>query len=266
MQNLIVFPEGCARARFLERRKRFTVVCEGRGQHAGQTLLAHTNNTGSMLGLLRPGAEVLLSPAQNPDRKLRWTWELVRHQDFWVGINTQTPNRMLRLAWEAGLLHEAEGYAGFRAEAKIGESRLDGLFVRGRGSGSGRGGLSGAKPRKAGLDPADYAPEDQLWVECKNVTMVEDEVALFPDAVTERGQKHLRELMALARTGARVALFFLIQRPDGKCFGPADMIDPAYAELLYRALDAGVEAWPYEAVVTPSGIGLGRRLGLAGLS
>ncbi|WP_022662260.1 DNA/RNA nuclease SfsA [Paucidesulfovibrio longus] len=242
------------------------MVCEGLDRQVGETLLAHTNNTGSMLGLLRPGAEVLLSPARNPDRKLRWTWELVRHQGFWVGINTQTPNRMLRLAWEAGLLPEAEGYDGFRAEAKVGESRLDGLFVRGAGGGSGvgpgRGALSGRKSRKAGLEPTDFAPEDQLWVECKNVTMVEDEVALFPDAVTERGQKHLRELMALARTGARVALFFLVQRPDGKCFGPADMIDPAYAELLYRALDAGVEAWPYEAVATPRGIGLGRRLGV----
>lgn len=253
MTELITFPSGCARARFVTRQKRFTVICEGLGEHAGQELRAHTNNTGSMLGLLRPGAEVLLSPAQNPERKLRWTWELVRHQGFWVGINTQTPNRMLRLAWESGVLPEVGEYAGFRAEAKIGDSRLDGLFVRGTGSDAVR------------IEAELFAPEDRLWVECKNVTLVEDEVALFPDAVTERGQKHLRELMALAKTGARVALLFLIQRPDAKCFGPADMIDPGYAELLWQALDAGVEAWPYEAVVSERGISLGRRMGMTSL-
>lgn len=254
MRHLIEFPEGCARARFVERRKRFTVVCEGLDEHAGETLLAHTNNTGSMLGLLRPGEEVLLSPAANPERKLRWTWELVRHQDFWVGINTQTPNRMLRLAWEAGLLPETAGYDGFRPEAKTGQSRLDGLFVRG---------AQRAVRAKERIEAGDYPPGDRLWVECKNVTLVEDEVALFPDAATERGQKHLRELMSLAKTGARVALFFLIQRPDGRCFGPADPIDPVYAELFWRALDAGVEVWPYEAVVAERGIGIGRRLGVA---
>ncbi|MGE4292463.1 MAG: DNA/RNA nuclease SfsA [Desulfovibrio sp.] len=270
MKELIEFPEGSVRARFVERRKRFTVVCEGLDENAGKTLLAHTNNTGSMLGLLRPGAEVLLSPAQNPDRKLRWTWELVRHQGFWVGINTQTPNRILRLAWEAGLLPEAADYDGFRAEAKIGQSRLDGLFVRkpteatttGVGTAAGTGATNGPGHTKGAIEADEYPARDRLWVECKNVTMVEDEVALFPDAVTERGQKHLRELMSLAKTGARVALFFLVQRPDAHCFGPADMIDPAYAELLWQALDAGVEAWPYEAVVGESGIGIGRRLGV----
>ncbi|MEF2143913.1 MAG: DNA/RNA nuclease SfsA [Desulfovibrionaceae bacterium] len=254
MTELIVFPEGCVRARFVRREKRFTVICEGLDTQEGQLFRAHTNNTGSMLGLLRPGAEMLLSPAPGPERKLRWTWELVRHQGFWVGINTQTPNRMLRLAWQAGLLPEVEGYAGFRAEANVGQSRLDGLFVRGATKGAGGAGRDGR------VEAGDVAPADRLWVECKNVTLSEDGVALFPDAVTERGQKHLRELMALASTGARVALFFLIQRPDATCFGPADMIDPAYADFYWQALDAGVEAWPYLAIVGETGIGLGARL------
>jgi sugar fermentation stimulation protein A len=140
---------------------------------------------------------------------------------------------MLRKAWETGAIPEMVGYKHFKSEAKVGDSRLDAY-------------LSGT--------PGD------LWVECKNVTMVEDGVACFPDAVTERGQKHLRELMALAKSGARVALFFLIQRPDGECFGPADFIDPVYAELFYEALDQGVEAWPYVADVDAEGISLGRRL------
>jgi len=140
---------------------------------------------------------------------------------------------MLRRAWETRALPELDDYDTFRAEAKTGDSRLD-----------------------ARLD----GPRGTLWVECKNVTLVEDEVACFPDAVTGRGQKHLRELMALAATGARVALFFLVQRTDGRCFGPADVVDPVYADLFYEALDRGVEAWPCVAQVDETGVSLADRL------
>ncbi|MEZ7197604.1 DNA/RNA nuclease SfsA [Pseudodesulfovibrio karagichevae] len=228
------FHAPCRRAAFVRRIKRFTVEAVALdGPDKGALLKAHTNNTGSMLGLLRPGSSALLSPAANPDRKLKYTLEGLELAGAMVGVNTLTPNRMLYAAWRAGALPEMDGYDHFQKEAKVGESRLDAH-------------LTG--------EPGD------LWVECKNVTLVEDDVARFPDAVTERGQKHLRELMALAETGARVALFFLIQRPDGRCFGPADFIDPAYAELFYQALDAGVEAWPYVADVDETGITLGRRL------
>jgi sugar fermentation stimulation protein A len=230
----IPFHATCRRAAFIRRIKRFTVEAEALdGSDKGTVLKAHTNNTGSMLGLLRPGSKALLSPAANPDRKLKYTLEGLELAGALVGVNTLTPNRMLYAAWQAGAMPELDGYNHFQKEAKVGQSRLDAH-------------LTG--------DPGD------LWVECKNVTMVEDDVALFPDAITERGQKHLRELMALADTGARVALFFLVQRPDGHCFGPADMIDPVYAELFYEALDAGVEAWPYVAEVAETGITLGRRL------
>jgi sugar fermentation stimulation protein A len=230
----IPFHAPCRRAAFIRRIKRFTVEATALdGPDKGALLAAHTNNTGSMLGLLRPGSKALLSPAANPDRKLKYTLEGLELAGAMVGVNTLTPNRMLYAAWRAGAMPEMDGYGHFQKEAKVGQSRLDAH-------------LTG--------DPGD------LWVECKNVTMVEDDVALFPDAITERGQKHLRELMALAATGARVALFFLVQRPDGHCFGPADMIDPVYAELFYEALDAGVEAWPYVAEVDESGITLGRRL------
>ena len=88
------------------------------------------------------------------------------------------------------------------------------------------------------------------------MTMVEDGVACFPDAATERGQKHLRELMDIVRCGERAAMFYLVQRPDGHCFGPADVVDPAYAALFYEAMDAGVEIYPYRASVSPAGIEL----------
>ncbi|MGE4422539.1 MAG: DNA/RNA nuclease SfsA [Pseudodesulfovibrio sp.] len=228
------FHAPCRRAAFVRRIKRFTVEAVALdGPDKGALLKAHTNNTGSMLGLLRPGGTALLSPAANPDRKLKYTLEGLELAGAMVGVNTLTPNRMLHAAWRAGALPEMDGYDHFQKEAKVGESRLDAH-------------LTG--------EPGD------LWVECKNVTLVEDDVARFPDAVTERGQKHLRELMSLAETGARVALFFLVQRPDGHCFGPADFIDPAYAELFYQALDAGVEAWPYVADVDETGITLDRRL------
>lgn len=233
-EPLIFYPEGCRRAVFVRRYKRFTVEAEMDGELVG----VHTNNTGSMLGLLRPGQEIYISPAQNPKRKLKWTLEAVMPQGEMVGVNTSVPNKMLQLSFEAGLLPEAGGYSSLKREAKVGKSRLDGLLT----------------------DESGRLPD--LWVECKNVTLVEDDVACFPDAQTERGRKHLLELMDLAAKGDRVALFFFIQRNDGNCFGPADFIDPEYAELFYKAVDVGVECWAYEAVLSELGIGIGRKLPL----
>lgn len=230
-QILWPFPGGCVQGRLLRREKRFTVHVD----LDGREVAAHTNNSGSMLGLTRPGAEVLLSPAPGAHRKLAWTLELVRLSGFWVGVNTATPNRLLAAAHAAGLLPETRGYPEYRAERRAGGSRLDALLE---------------------------GPAGRLWVEAKNVTLAEAGAALFPDAPTERGRRHLAELMALARQGARVACFFLVQRPDAACFGPAGVIDPDYARLFRQALAAGVEAWPYRARITPQGIGLGARLPL----
>lgn len=189
-----------------------------------------------MLGLLRPGMEVFLSPALSPKRRLPYTLEMVRPHEHWVGVNTLVPNRLLKKAWETGALVELTGYTSFQAEAKLGASRLDAR-------------LSG--------------PDGEFWIEAKNVTIVEDGVACFPDAVTLRGQKHLHELMMLAGQGVRVGVFLAVQRPDGHCFGPADFIDPAFARLFWQAFDAGVEFMPYVIQVSPEGISLGRRLNLA---
>ena len=249
-------PPHCIVAAFVARRKRFSVLL----QHQGADLWVHSNNSGSMLGLCLPGAPVLASPASNPDRKLKYTqecvWlarravpELVENthgsgacesgahspaSGFWVGVNTSTPNRMLEAAFHARRLPFAQGYTTLVREAKRGQSRLDGLLTA------------------PGLPP--------LWVECKNVTMVEDNAACFPDAASERGQKHLRELMNIVACGERAAMFYLVQRPDGECFAPADFIDPAYAALFYEALSAGVEMYPFRALVSPAGIDLGPML------
>lgn len=231
MPNLLNFPSGSRTAVFVAREKRFLihVLLDGRAA------VAHTNNSGSMLGLLRPGMDVFLSPAASPGRRLPYTLELVRPGADWVGVNTLTPNRLLRRAWEARALPELGPYTGFTAEAKRGDSRLDAKLT---------------------------GPEGDFWIEAKNVTMVEDGVACFPDAVTERGQKHLLELMELAKRGVRVGVFLAIQRPDGQCFGPADFIDPRFAELFWQALDRGVEFFPHVVHASPEGIALGRRLPL----
>ena len=258
---LLPLPPHCIVAAFVARRKRFSVLL----QHQGADLWVHSNNSGSMLGLCLPGAPVLASPASNPDRKLKYTQECVwlarravpelvesahdsgphepgAHESgahspangFWVGVNTSTPNRMLEAAFHAGRLPFAQGYTTLVREAKRGQSRLDGL-----------------------LTAPDLPP---LWVECKNVTMVEDNAACFPDAASERGQKHLRELMDIVACGERAAMFYLVQRPDGECFAPADFIDPAYAALFYEALSAGVKMYPFRALVSPAGIDLGPML------
>ena len=228
---LLPFPDGCVNATFLRRVKRFSVETE----FQGRSLWAHTNNSGGMLGLTRPGCQALLSPADKPGRKLKWTLETLDFHGTRVGVNTLTPNRLLKAAHLAGRLPETKGYTEFKAEATIGDSRLD-----------------------ARLE----GPDGALYVEAKNVTLVEDDVAIFPDAVTVRGQKHLRELMRLAGQGLRVACFYLIQRNDCACFGPADIIDPEFARLFRLARGMGVEIWPYLARVTSRGVDLGAKLPL----
>jgi sugar fermentation stimulation protein A len=231
------FAAPLVRATFVRRFKRFCLDAVG----PDGPFTAHANNTGSMLGLLRPGREIALSRSDNPKRKLPHTLEMVRLPDFsgpfWVGVNTLTPNRLFRLAVTAGALPELAGYDTVRPEPTFAHGRLDFLL---------------------------QGPAGQCLVECKNVTMVEDGAAMFPDAPTDRGCKHLVELTRLARQGrTRAAIFFLIQRPDGDCFAPAAVIDPRYAALLAEARDAGVLILPYRALVGPEGIGLGGKLALA---
>lgn len=243
----------CVLGAFVSRHKRFSVAM----RLDGEVVAVHSNNSGSMLGLLRPGAPMLASIAPRAGRKLPYTQEALwleciptphaeplarvhAGRGFWVGVNTLVPNRMLQAAFAAQRLPFARGYTDLRREATRGHSRLDALLTA---------------PPASGLPP--------LWVECKNVTLVEDDAACFPDAVTERGQRHLRELMDIVRRGGRAVMFYLVQRADGRCFAPAAAIDPEYAALFWQAVDAGVEMWPMRGVVSPAGIELGERLPLA---
>jgi sugar fermentation stimulation protein A len=227
----MLLPSPLYPGRLIRRYQRFLADVELAG---GTVVTAHCPNTGSMKGCAVPGSPVLLSVADNPKRKLKYTWELVLADGFWVGINTGRPNRLVREGIETGIIDELMGYPSIRSEVRYGEkSRVDLL-------------LSG--------------PSGLCYVEVKNVTLVEGNVALFPDAITTRGQKHLRELMEMVRQGHRGVIFFVVQRGDGESVAPADSIDAEYGRLLRLAAKSGVEVLAYQARVTPQQIVLTHRL------
>lgn len=202
----------------------------------GRVVIAHTPNTGSMLGCCRPGSRVWLRDTGNAARKYPLSWELVEAEpEVMVGINTGLANALVREAVEFGVAKELQGYGGIRQEVRYGEegSRIDLLLESGSG---------------------------HCYVEVKNVTLVEDGAALFPDAVTQRGAKHLRELATMVRRGHRAAIFFCVQRGDAREMRPADRIDPVYGRTLREVLAAGVEALAYRADVRLDGIVLRTRL------
>ncbi|NJD90169.1 MAG: DNA/RNA nuclease SfsA [Geobacter sp.] len=224
-------PQPLTPGRLLQRYKRFLADV---ALADGSVVTAHCPNSGSMLGCAAPGSPVLLSRSDNPARKLAHTWELVQVDGSWVGINTGLPNRLAREGIEQGVVTELQGYGRIRQEVCYGaeRSRID-LLLEEPGS---------------------------CYVEVKNVTLVEGDVARFPDAVTTRGQKHLRELMAMVRDGARAVNFFVVQHAAARSVSPADAIDPAYGGLLRQAAAAGVELVAYQATITPEEIVLSRRL------
>jgi sugar fermentation stimulation protein A len=203
----------------------------------GSTVTAHTANTGSMLGCCAPGSRVWLRHSGNAERKYPWTWELVEAcPEVLVGIHTSVANTLVQEAIECGVITQLQGYAKIRREVRYGEenSRIDLLLE------------------------AEQRPP--CYVEVKNVTLVEDGIARFPDAVTARGTRHLRELTAMVKQGRRGVLVFCIQRQDARAFAPADHIDAVYGKTLREAVDQGVEALAYEAEVSILEIRLQRSL------
>ncbi len=229
---MITFDIPLTRATLVKRYKRFLADVT---LPDGEEVVAHCANSGSMMGLCAPGATVWLSPNQNPKAKLDWRWELVEVNDTLVGINTARPNRIVENAINAGEIPELTGYGALRREVKYGEnSRIDLLL----------------------------AEPELCYVEVKNVTLRRDEMAEFPDAVTARGTKHLRELANMVREGHRAVMFYLVQRGDCDAFTLARDIDPAYGEALAEAMAAGVEALCYACEVTTSAVRIARKLPL----
>lgn len=222
----------------LRRYKRFFADIE---LATGEVVTAHCPNTGPMTGICIPGNVVYVSESNNPKRKLRYTWELIQVNDTqptWVGVNTSLPNRVTNLVLMEKLIPELGAYQQIRYEVPYGQdgkSRIDFLLEGG--------------PRP-------------IYVEVKNTTWVNGTLALFPDTVTTRGQKHLRELMALRPQADAVMLYF-INRNDCWSFAPGDQADPVYGQLLRQAIACGVNVLPCRFDVSPEGI---RYLGLAELT
>lgn len=228
------FPTPLLPARLIRRYKRFLAdVVPETGPDAGQQVVAHCPNPGSMLGLAEPGSRIWLERNEDPKKKLRYGWRLVEHADGnFTGIDTGWPNRMLRAALEAGDVSELATYDTVLPEQRYGKaSRVDFLL------------------RCAGLPDA--------YVEVKSVTLSRRPgLAEFPDSVTARGARHLAELSEVARQGHRAILFYLVQRSDCTRFTLAEDIDPAYATASKAAQSAGVEVICHACTLNPEGIAL----------
>jgi sugar fermentation stimulation protein A len=227
------FPDPLVPGALIRRYKRFLADVR---LGDGGLVTAHCANPGSMLGLALPGAAVWLSPARNPKRKLRYSWELVEADGGLVGINTGYPNDLVAEAVEAGRIPALSGYASLRREVRYGRnSRIDILLQD------------------------DGRPD--CYVEVKNVHLRRrPELAEFPDSVTQRGTKHLGELAAMVAAGRRAIIFYLVQRADCERMGLAADIDPDYARAFERAAGAGVEALCYCCMMSTTEIRVGRRL------
>ena len=229
--GILLWPE-LFRGVLVKRYKRFLADVK---LDSGKTVTAHCPNTGSMQGCSEPGRTVYLSRHENPKRKLKYTWEMIEMRDSLVGVNTQVPNRLIFRAVREGLIPELTGYKTVVREVGIGDrSRIDLMLVDGQ--------------------------RDRCYVEIKNCTLVDNGAALFPDAVTSRGLKHLNALEALVNAGCRCVMFYFIQRMDARIFKTADFIDPNYGQGLRRAVSRGVEILAYDVCLDLVGIQLNRKI------
>jgi sugar fermentation stimulation protein A len=200
----------------------------------GSLLTAHCPNSGSMLGCSDPGSPVMLSRSDNLARKYPHTLEMVKVANVWVGVNTSLTNKLVRELLEYGYVEEFGRPDSIIQEIKTSDNtRLDFQLKQ-----NGR----------------------TIFLEAKNCSLAVSKAAMFPDAVTVRGTKHLRELAALNRQGHVAAVFFCVQRQDADWFMPAHHIDPVYAETLAKVAKEGVLVIAYQAAVSPEEIKITRRL------
>ena len=232
MNELLVSWPPLTRGTLLRRYKRFMadVMLDD-----GAAVTAHCPNSGRMLSCSEPGRPVHLSTSDRPGRKFPYTWEMIEMPGSPVVVNTMRANQIARSAIERGLLPELSGYTSIRQEVRTSDrSRIDLLLT------------------------GEHRPP--CLVEVKSSTLVEDGTAMFPDAVTERGLKHVRELEFMCRKGYRGVMLFIIQRMDARSLTPSAHIDPAYANGLRKAWRKGLEVMAYDTVIDLAGIALGRNV------
>lgn len=214
---------------FLERRNRFVALVE----LDGEPVHAHIATSGRLWELLVPNAKVLLEPSTSTTRRTPYSVRAVWHQGIWVSIDAQLPNRLLRQILSHNKLPPFAACQFVRSEPAYSGGRFDFL-----------------------LEEQGQA----VYLEVKSVTLVDAGVALFPDAPTVRGRRHLDHLAILRGEGCRCAVIFIVQREDAIYFTPNRVTDPAFAQSLRSAVAAGVEAYAYRCLVNPAGLTLTQRI------
>jgi len=230
----VKFPTSLIEGRLIKRYKRFLSDIQ---LPNGDVVVAHCPNTGSMKRCQQDNARVWLSKSDNPKRKLGYTWELVEVDEKYLAcINTGYPNKLVGEAITNGVVKELLGYAEQKAEVKYGEkSRIDWL-------------LTGSDGRKC-------------YVEVKNVTLLEEDgLGYFPDAVTDRGRKHLYELANMAEQGHRAVMFFCVSHSGIDSVTPAAHIDKKYARAFEEVVARGVEVLAYSLVINQNGMAVSARV------
>ena len=219
------FEKKLLEGKLLRRYKRFLADVELAN---GENITAHCANSGRMTACQGEGWPVLLTTHNNPKRKLQFTWELVHNGKCWICVNTNRANEVAFEAVSAGDISSLQGYDTVEREKKYGKnSRIDLLL------------------KKA---------DELCYVEVKSVSLVHEGRYVFPDAPTERGRKHLDELMLMLEQGHRAVMLFVLMRSDGDKFKAADFIDPQYAIKLAEAKQRGVEVLVYNTAISPDGI------------
>jgi sugar fermentation stimulation protein A len=225
----VQFSTALHRGRLLKRYKRFLADVQ---LDDGTIVTAHCPNTGSMKSCYEENGLVWLSFNPDPKRKLSYTWEFSETEGGLIGINTSKPNAVIAEGITSGRIVELAGYKNLRQEVKYGKnSRIDILLE----------------------DPA----RGSCYVEVKNTTLLEGRGVLFPDAVTERGLKHLEELEKTVAMGHRAVMVYFINRPEGDFFTSADAIDPKYGKALRTAVNRGVEVIAVRAKSSVTSITVG---------
>jgi sugar fermentation stimulation protein A len=225
MSDTLFLSENWQKSHFIKRVNRFLILCQ---TAENQELPVHLADSGRLGEMLIPGAEIIIEAVDNPDRKTKHTAMMTRHNSTWVSINSSLPNRLVRNALLHKQLPGLEGWTLLKAEYKMGRERFDFLLQK-----------------KAA----------EMILEVKGVSLMENGVALFPDAVTERGSRHLRHLTQLARQGKMTGVYFVVQRDDAEQFAPNQERDPDFQAALAEAMEGGVSIWAHSCLLQPGKIG-----------
>jgi sugar fermentation stimulation protein A len=227
----VQIPEPRQRGYLVKRYKRFLADIR---LPDNKIITVHCPNTGSMKGCSTPGSEVVISKSANMKRKYAWTLEMVKDNKCWIGVNTSLTNKLVQEGLESGIIDDFGQIDFIQREVKVSSaSRLD-FLVQANGK--------------------------KCYIEVKNCSLAENGIALFPDAVTSRGTRHLHELDRLRSSEVDTAVLFCVQRADARSFMPAKLIDPEYTETLVKIYENGVKVLAYQADVNPDSVTITKKI------